>query len=80
MTLASYSYPLLVLYLSWTSCGAAQELGQRHADARRKRERRTCFVRSIISRPYAVTLIEIGRHGSLPTVAPVNPYTELALT
>lgn len=46
----------------------------------REGQRRTCFVCSIISRPYAVTLIEIGRQGSLPTVAPVNPYTELALT
>jgi hypothetical protein len=30
-------------------------------------------------RPKAVTLDEISRHGSLPTVAPVKPYTELAL-
>ena len=38
------------------------------------------FVCSIIMRPNAVTLDEIARHGSLPTVAPVNPYTEFALT
>ena len=35
---------------------------------------------SIIWRPYAVTLDEIGMHGSCPTVAPVKPYTELADT
>jgi hypothetical protein len=31
-----------------------------------------------MSRPNAVTDAEICRQGSLPTVAPVNPYTELA--
>lgn len=41
----------------------------------------TCIlVCSIICRPYAVVLDEISRHGSLPTVAPVKPYTELADT
>lgn len=39
-----------------------------------------CLVVSIICRPYAVVDDEIGRQGSLPTVAPVNPYTEFALT
>ena len=39
----------------------------------------TCFVFSIICRPYAVTLEEMGRQGSLPIVAPVKPYTEFAL-
>jgi hypothetical protein len=39
----------------------------------------TDFVFSIICRPYAVTLDEIGRHGSFPIVAPVKPYTEFAL-
>jgi len=33
---------------------------------------------SIIVHPTAVTLLEISRHGSIPTVAPVNPYTEFA--
>ena len=31
-------------------------------------------------RPYAVVLALIARHGILPTVAPVKPYTLLALT
>jgi len=44
-----------------------------------RRESLTCLVFSIICRPYAVTLDEIAKHGSLPTVAPVKPYTELAL-
>jgi len=39
----------------------------------------TCFVFSIICRPYAVTPDEIGRQGSFPMVAPVKPYTEFAL-
>ena len=39
----------------------------------------TCLVFSIIWRPYAVVLEDIGRQGSFPTVAPVKPYTELAL-
>ena len=34
---------------------------------------------SIIRRPYAVTDFDIARHGSCPTMAPVKPYTELAL-
>jgi hypothetical protein len=33
----------------------------------------------IIARPNDVTEAEISRHGSLPTFAPVKPYTELAL-
>lgn len=40
---------------------------------------RTCFVFSIICRPYAVVLEEMAKHGSLPMVAPVKPYTEFAL-
>ena len=36
------------------------------------------FVSAIIVRPYAVTDAEMARQGSCPTVAPVNPYTELA--
>ena len=40
---------------------------------------RTCFVFSIICRPYAVTLDEIARQGNFPMVAPVKPYTEFAL-
>ena len=39
----------------------------------------SCLVISIICRPYAVTLDEMARQGSFPTVAPVKPYTELAL-
>lgn len=39
---------------------------------------RTLLVISIICRPYAVVDMEIGRQGSLPIVAPVKPYTELA--
>jgi len=39
----------------------------------------TRFVFSIIWRPYAVTLDEMAKHGSLPIVAPVKPYTEFAL-
>jgi hypothetical protein len=39
----------------------------------------TAFVFSIICRPYAVTLDEMGRQGSFPIVAPVKPYTEFAL-
>ena len=31
-------------------------------------------------RPYAVVDALIARHGILPTVAPVKPYTLLALT
>lgn len=34
----------------------------------------------IISRPYEVVEAEMARHGILPTVAPVKPYTELADT
>ena len=37
------------------------------------------LVCSIMLRPKAVTDWEISRQGSLPTWAPVNPYTELAL-
>lgn len=39
----------------------------------------TCLVFSIICRPNDVVLDEIARQGSLPIVAPVKPYTELAL-
>uniref|UniRef100_A0A0E9SYD3 Uncharacterized protein n=1 Tax=Anguilla anguilla TaxID=7936 RepID=A0A0E9SYD3_ANGAN len=37
------------------------------------------LVCSIICLPKPVTLCEISRQGSLPTWAPVKPYTELAL-
>lgn len=40
---------------------------------------RTSFVWLIICRPKLVTELEMARQGSLPTVAPVKPYTELAL-
>ena len=36
------------------------------------------MVCSIMVRPNAVTLLEMGIQGSWPTVAPVKPYTELA--
>ena len=45
----------------------------------RIQEVHTAFVFSIICRPYAVTLDEMGRQGSFPIVAPVKPYTEFAL-
>jgi len=45
----------------------------------RVQEVHTAFVFSIICRPYAVTLDEMGRQGSFPIVAPVKPYTEFAL-
>ncbi len=35
----------------------------------------TCFVRSIICRPKAVTDEEMARHGSCPTVAPRETRT-----
>lgn len=41
---------------------------------------RTYLVCSIISLPYAVVLEEISKQGIFPTVAPVKPYTLLALT
>lgn len=50
-----------------------------HVTKQAHRFRTSSLVFSIIVRPKAVTLDEISRHGSLPTVAPVNPYTELAL-
>lgn len=34
----------------------------------------------IISLPNPVTEADISKHGNCPTYAPVNPYTELALT
>ncbi len=40
----------------------------------------TYLVCSIICRPKDVTLDDISKQGILPTVAPVKPYTLLALT
>ena len=75
MTSALCEWPLATLYsasTSWTKNEAKEYL-------RGIRRVHTALVFSIICRPYAVTLDEMARQGSFPIVAPVKPYTELAL-
>ena len=75
--------PVLHLLHSRSSSSISSSSGEERSSpstTRNADDERTCLVLSIISRPYAVTDIEMGKHGSLPTVAPVKPYTELAET